>query len=144
MKQEITIKIDTDRLPTYADEHLATLWHVAQGNPVPYDDHDAGQLAEHIAMEIVRRWVAKVPAPVWNHQGRSHYKSLLCEHGKWLPVDGDKHSRRYTPNSLEALAAAEQFVRGFEGDEAQEGVGKLLALLRGSITEAQSSPVGPL
>ena len=101
MKSQITIEIDTDRLATYTDEHLATLWYVAQANPAPHTDHDAGQLAEHVAMEIVRRWIAKVRAPVWNHQARSYYWDILSRHGKWLPVNGDENNRQWTPNAAD-------------------------------------------
>ena len=104
MKTPIALEIDTDKLPTYTDEHLATLWYVAQANPAPHDDEEAGELAEHIAMEIVRRWVAKVPAPVWNHQRRSYYHSILRRHGKWLPVGGDQNKRQWVPNTAEPNA----------------------------------------
>lgn len=77
MQCEVTFKIDTDKLPHYTDEHISSLWHVAQANPAPFGDRDAGALAELIGREIIRRWMRWAGAPLWNHQGRDHY-SLLC------------------------------------------------------------------
>ncbi len=78
MKAEITIEIDTERLNGYTDSHLATLWTVAQANPAPFGDRTAGELAEAVGREIIRRWLASVPAELWVHQG-SHYLSALFQ-----------------------------------------------------------------
>ena len=77
MQHEVTFKIDTDQLPHFTDEHVSSLWHVAQANPAPFGDQKAGELAEHIGREIIRRWLRWAGAPLWNHQGRHHY-SLQC------------------------------------------------------------------
>lgn len=70
MKTTIAFEIDTDRLDGYTDEHIAELWYIAQANPAPITDADAGRLAEHIGREIISRWIKSMPAPLWNHQGR--------------------------------------------------------------------------
>lgn len=77
MQHEVTFKIDTDKLPHYTDEHVSSLWHIAQANPAPFGDPKAGALAELIGREIIRRWLRWAGAPLWNHQGRDHY-SLQC------------------------------------------------------------------
>ena len=43
------------------------------------------------------------------------------------------------PALLTAAEKAERFIRGFEGDELQEGIGELLAELRGAIAKAGSA-----
>ena len=40
------------------------------------------------------------------------------------------------PKLLEALSTAEKFVRGFEGDEVQEGIDKMLSTIRDAMAEA--------
>lgn len=70
MKTTITFTVDTDTLPSLTDEYLAALWHVAQANPVPIEDRAAGQVAEAIGREIIRRFLANTPPLLWNHQGR--------------------------------------------------------------------------
>lgn len=70
MKTSITFEIDTDKLDGYTDEHIAELWYIAQANPAPIEDRDASQLAELVGREIIKRWMAETPVPLWNHQGR--------------------------------------------------------------------------
>jgi hypothetical protein len=79
----ITITIDAAQLSRYTDEHLAALWHVAQANPAPIEDRDAGEVAENIGREIIRRWLASTPPELWRHQGRHHYWHELTQLGKW-------------------------------------------------------------
>lgn len=91
---EITITIDTGKLRSYTDSQLATAWHVAQANHAPHGDHAAGELVEHIAREIVRRWISTTAPELWKHQGRDHYWSELCRFAKWtgdewVPRDSD-------------------------------------------------------
>ena len=69
MKLEITIPVDTDRLSHIGDEYLAALWHVAQANPAPIEDRAAGDVAEYIGREIIRRFLANTPPELWAHQG---------------------------------------------------------------------------
>ena len=92
MKTSVTFDIDTDALDGYTDDHLASLWHVAQANPAPISNKDASQLAGAIGFEIVKRWLKDVPAPLYHHQQSHHYWSLLQVHGrmsdggsKWVP-----------------------------------------------------------
>jgi hypothetical protein len=89
-KVSITIEFDPASLRTYQDSHLATLWHLAQANPAAHGDRTAGEVAESVAREIVRRWLRATEPELWKHQGRDHYWSELRRHGKW--IDG-----KYTP-----------------------------------------------
>lgn len=77
MKHQITISIDDDALPGYTDERLAVFWHVAQANPADITDQSAGELAERVGREIIRRWLRPIPPALWNHQGRHHYQLEL-------------------------------------------------------------------
>jgi hypothetical protein len=70
MRARVVFDIDTDRLHNYTDEVIASWWYVAQATPAPIEDQDAGQLAECIGREIIRRWVRRAQIPLWNHQGR--------------------------------------------------------------------------
>lgn len=79
MQHEVTFRIDTDNLKSYTDEYLASLWHIAQANPASIRDRAAGDLAEHIGREIIRRWLRWAGAPLWNHQGRHHYSIALTD-----------------------------------------------------------------
>jgi hypothetical protein len=59
------------------------------------------------------------------------------------PVPGTLAAMRAmkaAPQMLKALTAAEAFVRGFEGDERQDGIEALLAAIRGAIAEANGTP----
>ena len=79
MQTAITIKFDSDDLDRYDDQHLASLWHVAQANPAPISDRDAGDIAEKIGREIIKRWLAQRPPALWNHQGRHFYSCALMD-----------------------------------------------------------------
>lgn len=70
MKTTITFEVDADHLAAFDDQYIAQLWHVAQANPAPLGDVDAGDFAEHVGREIVRRWLAATPPQLWAHQGR--------------------------------------------------------------------------
>lgn len=75
MEAKITITFETDALATYTDQHLATLWHVAQANPIDgFDSPGPGLLAEKIGREIIRRFVSRIPPELWKHQGH-HFKN---------------------------------------------------------------------
>lgn len=76
MKTAVLIEVDTDALRNVTDAHLVNLWHVAQANPAPMEDRAAGQLAEHIGREIVRRFIAERDPELWARQG-SH--AWFCE-----------------------------------------------------------------
>ena len=87
-KTEITIKIDDAELGGYSDEFLAACWHAAQWNPAPHGDHAAGELAERIGREIIRRWLRGVPPELWHHQGRDYYRAELIRVARYEPGDG--------------------------------------------------------
>ena len=92
MKHEITIKIDSAMLESYSDSFLATAHHVAQANPAPIENRNAGELADAIRNEIVRRWL-KAQEPERYHHTSAHYFWDICQRaGKWQ--DGE-----WRPNS---------------------------------------------
>jgi hypothetical protein len=108
----ITIEIDISRLAHYSDSHLAALWHLAQVNPAPIEDQDAGELAERIGREIIRRWLQASPPELWRHQGHHHYWHELTKLGNWNTdgiftpdglAHGDKHD---APLSASGTGAA--------------------------------------
>lgn len=70
----IILNFDQDQL-TYTDEFLAALWYAAQFNSAPADDREACRAVKGIGREIITRWLAKTPAPLWNRQG-THAKDL--------------------------------------------------------------------
>ncbi|KAB2351894.1 hypothetical protein F8566_05085 [Actinomadura rudentiformis] len=72
----VSTEIDPARVNGYEDEYLAVLWHVAQINPAPFGDREAGELTERIGREIIRRWL-------WSHQDRDHDFEQLRQLGSW-------------------------------------------------------------
>jgi hypothetical protein len=85
MKRSITIEIDDDgsSLQSVNDQYLSQCWHIAQANPAPHGDRDAGELAEKIGREIIRRWLERTPAELYRHQGSDYFWSTLVKHGRW-------------------------------------------------------------
>ena len=81
----ITIEIDDARLAGYTDEFLAVCWHAAQHNPAEHGDYLAGELAEHIGREIIRRWLRKTEPELWHHQGDHHFRRELTRFAKYEP-----------------------------------------------------------
>lgn len=73
MKTQITIEIDTDALTNLTDSYLAALWHATQANPAPIEDQTAGEVAEQVGREIIRRFLTNTPPELWAHQGRHAY-----------------------------------------------------------------------
>lgn len=102
MKTVITIEIDMDGLNGYTDEHIAMLWHVAQANPAPHGDQQAGQLVEAIGFEITKRWLKAQSPSVYHHQPKSHYHQILVQHGKWQEPD----YKTWAPNPVQEGGAA--------------------------------------
>ncbi len=84
MKHSITIEVDDEGLQHKTDDYLAQCWHVAQANPADPYSAGPGELVETIGREIIRRWLSKVPAELYRHQGNSHYWDTLRKHGKWI------------------------------------------------------------
>jgi hypothetical protein len=106
-KSKITIEIDRDDLAGYTDEFLHLAWNVAQANPAPWDDRDAGELAELIGREIITRWIKRQAPVLWNHQARHYWQSQLTEHGKF-DGEGDTyrpHAVAFAQNVAEDLRA---------------------------------------
>lgn len=85
MSVDITISIDRHRLSSYTDSFLAVAWHVAQANPAAIDDLDAGELAEVVGREIVRRWLRTVEPDLWAHQGSHYYSAELRKVARYVP-----------------------------------------------------------
>ncbi|KAB2918479.1 MAG: hypothetical protein F9K29_07885 [Hyphomicrobiaceae bacterium] len=95
MKTTITFEIDTSGLETIGDRSLAALWHIAQANPAPHADAEAGCLVMDVSMEIVRRWLKDAPIDLWHHCSTHHYHKILTDHGSW---PGPKHDT-WVPNA---------------------------------------------
>lgn len=81
----VTIEIDDQMLQSYTDTHLATLWHVAQANPAPHADRQAGEIAERIGREIICRWLKATAPEIWKHQGRDYYWKHLASFARYVP-----------------------------------------------------------
>lgn len=81
----VPVEIDPVRIGTYNDQYLAFLWHVAQWNPAPHGDKTAGDVAEKIGREIIRRWLRGVEPQLWHHQGRDYYWSCLTQLATYRP-----------------------------------------------------------
>jgi hypothetical protein len=86
-KHRITIEIDAAGLANLTDQALAAYWHIAQANPAPHGDRDAGELAGTIGFEIIRRWLANTRPELYHHQARDYYWAELRRLGKW--IDGE-------------------------------------------------------
>ncbi len=88
MKTAVTIEIDTDQLRNVTDTYLVSLWHVAQANPAPMEDRSAGQLAEAIGREIIRRFIAERDPELWARQGaHAHFCEALHLRDKVAATD---------------------------------------------------------
>ena len=86
MNVEIAITIDTDALTHLSDAYLACLWHVAQANPAPIENREAGDVAEKIGREIIRRFLANTPPTLWDRQGRhAEWHELMVLKGHFQP-----------------------------------------------------------
>ena len=106
-KHAITIVIDEAELSRYSDAQLAAAWHVAQANPAPHADKDAGELAEKIGREIIRRFLRKTEPELWKHQGRDYHWNELRRFATFVVPDGaEPNSPREWTLKPEAIAAA--------------------------------------
>jgi hypothetical protein len=103
-KHEITIEVDDAKLASYTDAYLTVCWHAAQHNPAAHGDYLAGQLAERIAREIIRRWLKRIEPELWRHQGRHHTQKELGRFATYEPggpATGPRafHSGRWVPST---------------------------------------------
>lgn len=60
----------TERLSSFTDEYLCSCWHVAQANDADISEAEAGEFAEAVGREIIRRFIQNQGPTLWNHQGR--------------------------------------------------------------------------
>jgi len=92
----IGITFDPDRLASYNNEFLSTLWQVAQANPAPHGDYHAGEIASRIGFEIIHRWLKGVNPEMYRHQQRDNYWSALTKFAKYRPpTDVDSSDPRW-------------------------------------------------
>lgn len=108
MQTTITLTVDTDHLTSVQDSRLHALWHVAQANPAPMEDRDAGDLVQAITMEIVRRWLKHAPVELYHHQPTNHYWHTLQRHGNWRGPGGTwlPHDRMPAAPGADACTAS--------------------------------------
>ena len=102
-KVTISIEFDVDNLETYTDGHLAALWHLAQANPVPISDKDAGEIADKIGREIVRRWLAQTKPELYHHRRDHYFWSWLIKFAKYDPA-----TDTWVPGRPEGSTAAQE------------------------------------
>lgn len=89
----ITITIDTGSLSGFTDQHLATLWHVAQANPADISDTNAGRVAEAIGREIIKRFLGSTGPELYSHQGHhATWHQLMVMKGE-LPASTDSEAQ---------------------------------------------------
>jgi hypothetical protein len=87
-EMSITVTFNLRMLHSYTDEHLATLWHVAQANPAPHGDPWAGEIAEKLGYEIIRRWLSKIEPEMYHHKAEDHYWEQLRRLAEYVPPEG--------------------------------------------------------
>ena len=94
MLHRVAIEIDTDAssLSSITSTHLASAWHIAQANPAPYGDKDAGLLVKALGDEIVRRWLAAVPAQLYSHQAVDHDRKAAIDDRRMDNLAADRGS----------------------------------------------------
>ena len=90
MIHEILIEINDESLGSWTEEYLVSLWHVAQINPAPIRDPDAGALVERIGREIIRRFCLHFGPPLWEHQGRHAPDMALADLRTKAAMEADK------------------------------------------------------
>jgi hypothetical protein len=72
----------SERLSSFTDEYLCSCWHIAQANDADISEPEAGEFAEAVGREIIRRFVQNQGPTLWNHQGRH---ALFCK--SIAPID---------------------------------------------------------
>lgn len=85
----ISFSVQADQLDLVTDEYLHALWYIAQANPAPHGDAEAGSLVFAITDEIVKRWLAQAPTERFNHQVGDHMAETLRRHGSWSAAMGE-------------------------------------------------------
>jgi hypothetical protein len=85
MKTSVTISIDTAALQHHTDGHLAVLWHVAQANPAAYGDKQAGELAEAVGFEIIRRFMRTTEPVMCTHQPKDFAAAMVVRDAGFTP-----------------------------------------------------------
>jgi hypothetical protein len=90
----IPVQVDLTNLGRESSSRLAMLWHVAQENPAPHGDPEAGEIVAKITFEIVRRWLAAAQPELHHHQPRDHYWQALVKFARW---DGQQWVAREDP-----------------------------------------------
>jgi hypothetical protein len=108
----VTIPIDLRELGRCSDERLAALWHVAQVNPAPYGHPLAGQVADRIGYEIIRRWLKATGPELGKHRGEHYFRDQLTRFARYEPGSADVHSPewhrgRWSPRDPAEVAARE-------------------------------------
>lgn len=134
-KTEITIEFDPDRLSSYTDERLALLWHLAQANPANgFENSRPGDLAMRVGWEIIRRWLAKVPPEMYNHQQSHYYRHQLGKFAVYRPGTPDFHDGHYEARMIpdagelrDALAAKLADLGAWAGNLTREQIAQELA-----------------
>lgn len=102
----ISIEFDLTELHRAPDSRLAMLWHLAQANPAPHGDEQAGEIAAKVGAEIIRRWLKATPPEMYHHQDSSYYWHHLgrfASHrdGDWYP-DPEKLAKYYAEHDEQA------------------------------------------
>lgn len=102
MKATICINVDTDSIESLEDSYLAALWHASQATSAPAASAEAGQLADQIATEIVRRWLGSVRPMLYERSLERSYWETLHQHGCWDGPGGSWKPR----SGVDSTAAA--------------------------------------
>lgn len=109
---EIALTFDPNNLASYTGTYLATLWHLAQANPAPHGDRAAGEVAEKIGREIIRRWLGAAQPELYCHQGRDYYWSQLCKVARYEPGgpsgSPEWHNGQWVPRATDETPDAER------------------------------------
>jgi hypothetical protein len=66
----------------------------------------AGDLAQKIGCEIIRRWLKATPPELYKHQGKDYYWDWLRRFAKYEPGEGSPYDRRWHQGQWVPLPAA--------------------------------------
>jgi len=102
-KRAITIEFDDQMLTTVEDKYLATLWHVAQANPVDgFENKGPGEIAERIGREIIRRWLHNAPTEFFRHQGEHYHWKQLSKFARYQPGAPEWDAGQWVPRTADS------------------------------------------